>query len=63
MLNTLTNAVFLSEALASGKALDCGNREITDYEMLISTKVADALIEKSTLGYIKERSGKIPLSP
>ena len=50
-----TNAVYLGVSLAkdlkpvAGKGTDIKNDEI-----LITTRVADALLEKSTLGYIKE---------
>ena len=56
-----TNAVFLGASLAEKLPLVCGKREIAENEVLITTKVADALIEKSTLGYIKKREDLLGL--
>ena len=56
-----TNAVYLDKTMAKGKTLVEGKYDISDSELLITTKVADALLEKSTLGYIKERKDLIGL--
>ena len=56
-----TNAVYLDITLARGKTLVEGRADISDSELLITTRVADALLEKSTLGYIKERKDLIGL--
>ncbi len=56
-----TNAVYLDLTMARGKTLVEGKYDISDSELLITTKVADALLEKSTLGYIKERKDLIGL--
>ena len=57
-----TNAVYLSASQTEGMRLVSGRRELrSDEEILISTKVADALIEKSTVGYIKERADLLGL--
>ncbi len=50
-----TNAVYLSSTLADGMKLLAGRRDgLAEEEILITSKVADALLEKSTLGYITE---------
>ena len=57
-----TNAVMLSEELAEELPLLYGkNTDLEKNEIVISSKVADALIEKSTLGYINERRDLIGL--
>lgn len=57
-----TNAVFLDVSLAKDKRLVEGKGgDIAPDELLITTKVADALLEKSTLGYITERKDLIGL--
>ena len=57
-----TNAVLLSQSLTGDMALVSGKREnLADHEILITTKVADALLDKSTLGYIKKRSDLLGL--
>lgn len=58
----LTNAVYLDASLASGLTLVAGKNEgLAAEEILITTKVADALLEKSSLGYISERKDLIGL--
>ena len=60
--NFFTNAVFLSQSLTKDMALVAGKRDgLEDHEILITTKVADALLEKSTLGYIEKRSDLLGL--
>lgn len=57
-----TNAVYLDQSLAKDLKLVAGKRDgLADHEMLISTRVADALLEKSALGYIEKRSDLIGL--
>ena len=57
-----TNAVYLSLTLADGAPLLAGrNTELAPEEVLISGRVADAFIEKSQLGYIKEYEDLIGL--
>lgn len=53
-LNYTTNAVFLGDSLAKDLELVEGERKIETGEILITTAVADALLEKSAFGYIKE---------
>ncbi len=49
-----TNMVVLDTSLAEKLTLKVGKKEgLSDYEAIISTKAADKLLEKSTLGYIK----------
>lgn len=60
--NFNTNAVYLDVSLAADLKLVEGKKDnLSDTDMLISTKVADALLEKSTLGYIQERGDLIGL--
>lgn len=60
--NLSTNAVYLDVSMAADLELVEGKGDNwSDTDMLISTKVADALLEKSTLGYIEERSDLIGL--
>ncbi len=60
--NFKTNAVYLDVSLAKNLSLVEGKKEgLSVDEILISTKVADALLEKSTLGYISERRDLIGL--
>lgn len=56
-----TNAVFLDETLAKDLPLLAGKRELLESEILITSKVADELVELSTLGYIKKREDLIGL--
>lgn len=56
-----TNAVYLAQTLAKDLSLVEGKKNIENDELLITTKVADALLEKSSLGYIKERKDLIGL--
>ena len=57
-----TNAVILDTTLIKDKTAIEGRAEIiSEEEIIISTKVADALLEKSNLGYIKERKDLIGL--
>ena len=57
-----TNAVFLDTSLTKDMKLVQGKRDnLKDEEILISTKVANALLEKSSLGYIKEEKDLIGL--
>ncbi len=52
----MTNAVWLDSTLAKGLKTVAGKSEgLKDTEILITTKVADALLEKSSLGYIEKR--------
>lgn len=60
--NFNTNAVYLDVSLTEGMKLVEGKKDgLAVEEILISTKVADALLEKSTLGYITEREDLIGL--
>lgn len=60
--NFKTNAVYLDVSLAKELKLVEGKKDgLAIEEMLISTKVADALLEKTTLGYITEREDLIGL--
>ena len=60
--NFRTNAVYLDVSLTKDMELVEGRRDgLAEEEILISTKVADALLEKSTLGYITERKDLIGL--
>ena len=53
--NFITNAVYLGISLTEGMQLVAGkNKDLSPEEILISTRVADELLEKSTLGYITE---------
>ena len=56
-----TNAVFLDETLAKDLPLLAGKRELGESEILITSKVADELVELSTLGYIKKREDLLGL--
>lgn len=57
-----TNATYLDVSVAKDYKLVCGKRDsLSKEEILISTKVADALLEKSNLGYIKEREDLLGL--
>ena len=50
-----TNAAILDTTLAKDMKLLAGKKtDLTNHEILISSKVADALLEKSFLGYIDE---------
>ena len=60
--NFKTNAVYLDMTVAEGLELVAGRKDnLSDADVLISTKVADALLEKSTLGYITEREDLLGL--
>jgi len=60
--NFNTNAVYLDVSLTDGmKLVEGDSKNIRDDELLITTKVADELIKKSTLGYITERRDLIGL--
>lgn len=60
--NFYTNAVYLDVTLTEGMTLVEGKRDgLASEEILITTKVADALLEKSNLGYITERADLIGL--
>lgn len=60
--NFKTNAVYLDMTVAEGLELIAGRKDnLSGADILISTKVADALIEKSTLGYITEREDLLGL--
>ncbi len=60
--NFKTNAVYLDVSLTKDMKLAEGKKDnLAVEEILISTKVADALLEKSTLGYITERKDLIGL--
>ncbi len=57
-----TNAVILDASLSEGMKLLAGKRDDLGIDkILITTKVADALIEKSSLGYITEYKDLIGL--
>ena len=57
-----TNAVYLDVSLAKDLPLVEGkSAPLDNTEILITTKVADALLEKSTLGYVTEREDLIGL--
>ena len=57
-----TNAVCLGDSLAKDLKLLAGKREgLMQEEILITSRVADALLEKSTLGYITEYEDLIGL--
>ncbi len=57
-----TNAVYLSNTLAKDLPLAAGTKtELADNDILITTAVADALLEKSSLGYISEYKDLIGL--
>ncbi|MBE6608422.1 MAG: ATP-binding cassette domain-containing protein, partial [Ruminococcaceae bacterium] len=50
-----TNAVYTDLSLAKDLPLVAGNKtDLTNEEIVITTAVADSLLEKSSLGYIKE---------
>ncbi len=49
-----TNVVHLDARLAAGKTVVAGKGDIAEDEMLITTAVADALLENSPLGYVRE---------
>lgn len=58
--NFKTNAVYLDMGLTEGMKLVAGRRDqLEPEEILISTQVADALLEKSVLGYVTEREDLI----
>lgn len=60
--NFKTNAVYLDVSLTKDMKLVEGKKDnLAVEEIVISTKVADALLEKSTLGYITEREDLIGL--
>ncbi len=60
--NFKTNAVYLDVSLAKDQPLVVGKKEgLVDNEILITTKVADALLKKSTLGYISEQKDLLGL--
>ncbi|MBE6648537.1 MAG: ABC transporter ATP-binding protein/permease [Ruminococcaceae bacterium] len=51
----MVNAAFLDVSLAKDLPLVAGKKEnLENVEMVLTTKVADILLEKSSLGYIKE---------
>ncbi|MBO4983091.1 MAG: ABC transporter ATP-binding protein/permease [Clostridia bacterium] len=57
-----TNAAYLDVSVAKDYKLICGKKDnLSDDEILISTKVADALLEKSNLGYIEDRKDLLGL--
>lgn len=58
-----TNAVLLSASLAEGRTLLAGKNAaaLTPTEILISSHVADALLEVSTFGYIREYADLVGL--
>ncbi len=57
------NAVYLDTSLASGLDTVAGKSEgLSENEILVSTKVADELLDKSSLGYISEYKDLIGLS-
>ena len=58
-----TNAVLMDSYLAKDlKLLEGKNDSLSESEMVITSRVADALIEKSTLGYIEEHKDLLGLS-
>ena len=58
-----TNAVYLDVTLAEGLRTVAGKSEDLSFEdVLITTKVADALLDKSSLGYISEYDDLIGLT-
>ncbi len=60
--NFTTNAVYLDVSLAKELKLVEGTKDnLADRDILITTKVADELLEKSTLGYVTERENLIGL--
>ena len=60
--NFTTNAVFLDVSLTADLELVAGQKDnLATTDILISTKVADELLEKSTFGYISERKDLIGL--
>lgn len=60
--NFKTNAVYLDLSLAQNLKLAEGKKDgLADEEILITTKVADALLKRSTLGYITERKDLLGL--
>ena len=60
--NFRTNAVYLDVSLTDNLRLVEGRKDnLSNSDILISTKVADELLEKSTLGYITEREDLIGL--
>ena len=60
--NFRTNAVYLGMSLTENLKLVHGKKDNLSFgEIVISTKVADALVEKSNLGYITERADLIGL--
>lgn len=57
-----TNATYLDVSVAKDYKLVEGKKDsLSSEEILISTKVADALLEKSNLGYIEERKDLLGL--
>ncbi len=57
-----TNATYLDVSVAKNYKLVQGKKDsLSNDEILISTKVADALLEKSNLGYIKDRKDLLGL--
>ena len=57
-----TNAVYLDLSIARDlKLVEGKNENLSDCEILITTKVADEFLEKSTVGYISERKDLIGL--
>ena len=57
-----TNAAILDVSLTKDMTLVAGKKtDLTHHEILISSKVADALLEKSSLGYINEYKDLIGL--
>ncbi len=57
-----TNAIFLDASLADNMKLVAGKRDnLMPEELLISTKLADVLLEKSMLSYVSQRRDLIGL--
>ncbi len=58
-----TNAVYLDTTLADGLKTVAGKSDgLSEYDMLVTSKVADALLEKSSFGYISEYEDLIGLT-
>lgn len=58
----VTNAVYMDQTLAKDLPLVTGKKDsLSDNELLITTRVADALIENSALGHIQEYEDLIGL--
>lgn len=62
MTDFMSNAVCMDFSVGSKLPVAAGTKDnLSDYEILITTKVADKLIEKTTLGYIKDYGDLIGL--